>query len=265
MRKTPEELSTTTYIDHRHVPSDCNSVPITPNITESPDSTSPYEPDDTFNTSESSLLITNATLSGIRVRILIDDGAELNHISQEFCIRHGISLKQEQYVASMANNTHQKLMSTVHPLTVTFGCYGEKMRFASKPLNFGLILTSKHNAIINCYRNEIKLEDKGKTHTAVAREQRNHSLVSVNAITKDHGQNYPLYAVVLRKIPETNQEISEKNRAQDVQRILQEYTDVFPKNLPKGLPRNVLRICHLPERRQHPTEKGTIPNALPHS
>ncbi len=58
-----------------------------------------------------------------------------------------------------------------------------------------------------------KIEHKGKTHTIVAREPRNRSLVSVNAITKDHDQIYPLYAVVLRKIAETNQEISEKNRA----------------------------------------------------
>ncbi len=72
----------------------------------------------------------------------------------------------------MANNTHEKLMSTVHPLKGTFEGYTEKMRFASNPLNYDVILgkkwTSKHHAIINCYTNEIKFEHKGKTHTAVA-------------------------------------------------------------------------------------------------
>ncbi len=113
------------------------------------------------------------------------------------------------------------------PLEVT----PRKMRFASNPLNYDVILgrewTSKHHAIINCYTNEITFERKEKAHTIVAGRPKNHSLVSVNAIKKDHDQIYPLYAVVLRKIEETNQEISEKNRAQDVQRILQEYKDVF--------------------------------------
>ncbi len=73
----------------------------------------------------------------------------------------------------MANNTHQKLMSIVHPLTVTFGGYTEKMHFASNPLNCDVILgrkwTSKHHAIVNCSTNEIKFEHKGKTHAIVAR------------------------------------------------------------------------------------------------
>ncbi len=181
MLKRPEELSTITSIDPGHIPSNSTLVLTTPKISESPDSTSPYEPDDPFETSESSIIITNATISGIRTRIQIDDGPELDHISQEFCTRHRISLKREQHVASMGNNTHQKLTSTVHSPTVTFGGYTEKMRFASNPLNYDVILgkkwTSKHHAIINCYMNEIEFEHEGKTHTIVAREPRNHSLV----------------------------------------------------------------------------------------
>ncbi len=159
--KRPEELSTSKPIDHSHIPSDITSVPIAPKLAELPYRTSPYEPEDPFETSKSSLFITNATISGIRASILVDDRAQLNHSSQEFCIWHGISLENEQHVASMANNTHQTLMSTVHPLTVTFGGYTEKMRFASNPLNYDVILgnnwTSKHYAIINCYTNEIKI------------------------------------------------------------------------------------------------------------
>ncbi len=129
--KRPEELSINTSIDQRHIPSDCISVPIAPKLTKLPDRTPPYDPDDLFKTSESRLLISNPTMSGIFASILVDDGAERNHISQEFCIRHGISRKQEQHIAPMANSTLQKLMTTVHPLIVTFGGYTETMRFAS--------------------------------------------------------------------------------------------------------------------------------------
>ncbi len=118
-------------MSNRRIQSDITLVPITPEMTELTGSTSPHEPDDPFETSESSLLIINATMFGIRIRILIDDGAELNHISQEFCIRRGWSFEQEEHVASMAKNTHKKLMSTVHPLTLTFGRYTEKMHFAA--------------------------------------------------------------------------------------------------------------------------------------
>ncbi len=127
-------------------------------------------------------------------------------------------------------------MSTLHPLTFTFGGYTEKMRFAANPMNYDVILckkwTSNHSAVTHCCTIEIKFEHKGKTHTIVAREPRNHSIVSVNEITEDNDQNYPLYAVSLRKIPQTNQEISKKNLLQ----MLREYKVVFLKKLPKGLP-----------------------------
>eukprot|EP00171_Calliarthron_tuberculosum_P003823 IDg3823t1 len=35
-----------------------------------------------------------AEVAGARARVLIDSGAELNHISSEFCKRHGIILQK---------------------------------------------------------------------------------------------------------------------------------------------------------------------------
>ncbi len=169
-------------------------------------------------------------------------------------------LHTEQHVTSLANNTHQKLMSTVHPLTVIFGLHPEKMHVASNYLNYGVILgkkwTSKHHAIPNCYKNEIKFEHKGNTHSIVAREPSNDSLVPVNAITKDYDQKYAIKAVVLRNIPENNQEMYEKNRAQDVQRRLQEYKDVFPKQKSACDITITLKEGRIPQR------KGIIPNVL---
>ena len=110
--KRQEELSVgnNTY---REAPIDSTSVPKTLDdknkaLSCSNDSDAPSEPDDPFEPSDPSLLVTEARIAGIKARVLIDDGAELNHISKDFCEKHGIVLKEENYTASMANNTPQK-------------------------------------------------------------------------------------------------------------------------------------------------------------
>ena len=209
------------------------------------------EPDDPFEPSDPSLLVTQARIAGIRARVLIDDGAELNHISQEFCEKHGIVLREENYTATMANNAHQKLLSTTSPVSISLGGYTQKMRLAANPLNYDLILgkkwTSEHKAIINCYTNEISFSHKGKDYHIVAKDPTNHNLVSVNAITKDHHRQYPLFAVVLRKIEtgDTTRSETSPDQEQDVQNLLKEFKDVFPENLPKGLPPKRAQDFHI--------------------
>ena len=203
--KRQEELSTDNN-RYREAPRESTTVPQAPQIKAleiNSDTTS--EPEDPFEPSEPSLLVTKAKISGIRARILIDSGAELNHISQDFCKKHGIVLKEEDYTASMANNTPQELKSTVSPVTISIGGYSQKMRFAANPQNYDLILGKKwttiHRALINCYTNEICFSHKGKEYKIMAKDPSNQNTVSVNAISKDYKQKYPIFAVMLRKIP----------------------------------------------------------------
>ena len=87
-----------------------------------------------------SLLITNAEFADARARILIDPGAELNHISIDYCKRHKISTKQELVTASMANGTEENMNYTLHPVTISVGGYTEKMRLAANKQTYDLIL-----------------------------------------------------------------------------------------------------------------------------
>ncbi len=109
--KRPEELSASHTIHPRlSPPRQSTAVPITPaeSIDRSPGNTTestienaedPEDPghlediEDPFAPSEPSLLIVQASIAGVHSRVLTDDGAQLNHISEAFCDRHGISLK----------------------------------------------------------------------------------------------------------------------------------------------------------------------------
>ena len=142
----------------------------------------------------------------------------------------------------MANNTPQKLLSTISPVTICIGGYTQKMRLAANPLNYDLILgkkwTTDHKAIINCYTNEIRFSHKGKNYHVIAKDPTDHNHVSVNAITKDHDRKYPLFAVMLRKVEsdDTTQSGTDESQEQDIQKLLHEFQDVFPEKLPEGLP-----------------------------
>lgn len=67
----------------------CNSLPKTQGIPKEPphpneDLQDPFEP------SSPSLLVTSATVDDSRARVLIDDGAEINYISESFRNEHKI-------------------------------------------------------------------------------------------------------------------------------------------------------------------------------
>ena len=93
-------------------------------------------------------------------------------------------------------------------------------------------------AIINTYKNEMRFSHKGRNHTITTKDPRNHSHVSVNAITKYHNRKYPLFSVMLRKAQadQVMQEGAKGSQEQDLQEIPNEFKDFFPEKLPKGLP-----------------------------
>ncbi len=123
---------------------------------------------------------------------------------------------------------------------MSIGSYTDKIRFAVCPLNYDIILgkkwTTEHHAVINCYTNEIRFSHKGKFYTIVATDPKTKKLISVNAITRDHSKNHPLYAVMLRRVPSTDKGDVENRKNKDIKKLLNEFKDVFPKKLPKGLP-----------------------------
>ena len=87
-----------------------------------------------------SLMITTAKIAGINARVLIDSGAEINHISLGFCQRHKIATRSETATAVMANGSIINLRTTKLPLTISIGGYTEKMRLVANTQTYDLIL-----------------------------------------------------------------------------------------------------------------------------
>lgn len=183
-------------------------------------------------------MITTAKIAGITARVLIDSGAEINHISLGFCQRHKIATRNETATAVMANGSTIKLRTTKLPLTISIGGCTEKMRLVANAQTYDLILGKKwcyeHRAILDCYTNEVHFTHKGKVFKIHATDPKDPGLVSVNAISRDVLKGHPLFAIVVRD--QLHRKPAERPKNDPLENLLSMYQDVFPDKLPKGLP-----------------------------
>ena len=131
------------------------SEPLEPLETECVESKNPFqEPSE-------GLMIVDGYVNNAKANILFDSGAVLNHISLDFCKRHNIAVQPEDtHVGIMANNTEEKLSSTVSTVTISIGSYSETMRLVANQQNYDVILGKKwcnnHKAVLDCETNEIR-------------------------------------------------------------------------------------------------------------
>lgn len=248
--KRPRELSGTP---------DTHLVPVIPKPSEPPDTLEPsvsndpktpidftdsetlsharcIETADPFEFPQSSLMITKGTINGIQANILIDSGAVLNHISLEFCLKNKIPIKKEKHVALMANKVEQKVGSTEYAVVISFGPYSEKIRFVVSPLSYDVILGKKwgtnHKAKLDLNCNKVDFCYKDNSYSIYARPVPSSEHVPVNAICREYSKGTPIFAAFIR---DPSKDVTYKPH-KDIQRILSEFEDVFPEELPKGLP-----------------------------
>ena len=172
-------------------------------------------------------------------KILIDPGAEINYLDKSYCQKHKIGYQDTTHIAEMANGSEQSLQELSRPLVMSLNGYSRKVHFAVSPLKrydaiLGKQWTAAHDFQINCRTNEVKFSYRKKVHTLFADEPQPSSLVSANAIVNDFTENVPLFAVVLR--PCDSNVIQSKSDPSTVKAILHQFKDVFPNELPKGLP-----------------------------
>ncbi len=239
MPKRPRELSKE---------NDSSTVPDKPTVpNESPDHSKPIEIDNDsddcvesenpFEKPKEGLMIANGFVNNVSASILIDSGAVLNHISLEFCTKHGIFVQPEKnHVGVMANKVEQDLSSTISTVTVNMGPYTETMRLVANPQNHDVILGKKwcanHKAVLKCDTNEVDFCYKGKCFKVTARPLIPLKEVSINSITSDFKSGRQMYATFVR---ETKPDVIGKPHP-SIEALLGKYKDVFPEELPKGLP-----------------------------
>ena len=198
------------------------------------------ETNDPFEETEPSLMMIEGRVNGVKARILVDTGATLNHISKEFCVKHNITIQQEKdRAAIMANNSDEPVDSTKEFVAISIRNYTERMRFAVNAQKYDVILgkkwTSNHNAVLDCKMNIMQFDYKIKSYEMDTKGSESGGEVSLNTILQDIEEGTRVYAVVL-KTANTTEWKTKTSKQDDIQKLLSEFKDVFPDELPRGLP-----------------------------
>ena len=192
----------------------------------------------TFERRHKGLLIVKGFIERGPAKILIDPGGEINFISDSFCDFHQLQIMECKESAEMANGTEQVLEETSKPVTVQMKNYTEPLYFAVSPLKrydaiIGKEWCGAHRALIDCWRNEVRFIHKRKKYVVEADENIHSPFVSVNSLMRNFEEKHALFAVVVRPIEE---EASVPKYSPEIQNLLDQFTDVFPVEIPKGFP-----------------------------
>ena len=194
----------------------------------------------TFEREHKGLLVAKAKIAGQPAKVLVDPGGHVNFISDAFCDFHSIETKPTEELAEMANGVDQTLEELTRPVIVHMKSYSEPLYFAVSPLKrydaiIGKEWCGAHKALIDCASNIVKFEHKGNKYSLVAEEPLDNPFVSANSIVCDLENKHQLYAVLAR--PTNSIDSNDKPKySEDIQKMLEEFSDVFPDKLPKGLP-----------------------------
>ena len=192
-----------------------------------------------FESPSQGLLITRGSINGVPCRLLIDNGSHISYISERFALQLGINTKPTDQKATMANGSISHLKETdKYGVVVQLGIFKEKRRFAICPLyGYDAILGKNwlhdHNPYINHRTNEVFLGYGKETLMIKATLEKSESLISRSTIMRDLRRKNPVFAVILRS---EDTEARKKEVPKGIKNILQDYSDVFPSELPKGLP-----------------------------
>jgi hypothetical protein len=215
-----------------------------------------------------------ATVDGSMQSTMLDSGAEENFLSHEFAVRNHIGIKPCKLTVNMADGSSQMKVTGTADVHVSIGQYGGKVRciVVDLPSDFDLILgepwLKKHKAELRYATSTVVLR-KGKRKiklSAVPKEKpprkslpllaRFLSAIQVKRALKNRER---VFLVHLTKIEDGGLQIYQHNLDPEglTEEYLEKYKDVFPGDLPKGLPpkRKVVHTI--------PTQEGVAPPARP--
>jgi hypothetical protein len=116
-----------------------------------------------------SALVMTGSINGIPCRVLIDSGAEINHLSLSFVRKNNIATKNSNFHEEWVQGMHQALEETSRFEEVSLGSgYSENLLLSIMPLNKYDVIIGKqwlaHFKPSTCMRrNKIEFEFRGKT------------------------------------------------------------------------------------------------------
>ena len=190
----------------------------------------------TFEFPKHGLLVTISKINGYDGSFLFDSGFLPNLTSYETCKRLRIEVKKRpEYISTMANKTLQEIGETTQPVTIDLHCYQEKMKFVVAPCQYDIIMgknwQTKHKAKIDYGNNHVSFQHECTKYFILA----NGIIepISASALMNDYNKGFQMYSVILHN--ESDSKNSNVNNHEDISSVLNEYVDLFPEDLPKGL------------------------------
>lgn len=212
------------------------------------------------------LLSSAGTINGEPAKILFDDGALANFISSTFAKRLGIPTEVSTEAALMPDGNVHNLTSTKDPLEIATQEYTDNTYFAVCPLAaYDVILGKKWHEDYNVrkkYRtNVITFLKDGRRLRINAALELSKTIWSKHKLAQHIKRRNPVFAIFLRpqvlhdSIGLNSIQTASASTDKDIQDVLAEYQDVFPDDLPKGLP---------PDRGRPPFKIELTEEAEPH-
>lgn len=183
-KKRQSELIPTAWT-RRLVPTDGPTPPETPSTSKLLHTTL----SSAFETPHLGLLVAKGYVNSCPCRILFDNGAEINYLSQRLAKTLGLPTHDAPRSATFADGTTAPLQETTTPVHLRLGDYIESMHFAICPLaSYDIILgkqwLSLYDPLISHRTNEISFEHQGKGITISANLERHKSLISASTFSR---------------------------------------------------------------------------------
>lgn len=193
------------------------------------------------------LLLSTGTVNGHVVKVLFDDGSPIYFVSKRLSTSLNINSQETDFAANMPDGRSHILAETTESLNVVIGAYQERLRFAICNLSaYDLILGKKwrddKDATINSKNNETSFIFNNKNITIDASLMGQDDFISRQRLARHLIQKAPVFAIYLQSndplcaVNVTAITMGEGEAGGELRSILTEYADVFPDELPDGLP-----------------------------
>ena len=202
----------------------------------------------------------SATICGQPAVCLVDSGASGNFVSTSFVTQHNlqaaVSSTQEAIKISLADGSEQHSSQQLRAASLTISSYCDKEDFVLLPLSgydaiLGMPWLERLDPVISWSRKSMSFHHGGQQHvlepslalhlisgTDLLRAYRKKQVSSIIVVREQEDELTSWQCNAIGTETETEASTNEKTSALDKARarVLDEYRDVFPTQLPPGLP-----------------------------
>ena len=165
-------------------------------------------------------------MRGISCRILLDCGSSENCLSEVMARRariHTTRLRGQYLVMADGKKGHGEVQETSSEVKLSIGPHQESLKFVVAPLQYDVILGlpwfEKHQPKIDWVTRKIYIRDL--------------ELPSSRLGLQNSSKAISTYAMMVKEGVNTQGTIEDKG---ELEKLLKEFQDVFPKELPRGVP-----------------------------